>query len=94
MLPAIVKASHKSITAACEAAEAPQWNAFSASLTSAPGADSFPITSFTWIYLRTGSSDSARAAAMGTLLAGCTRMARDLRRKRATRNCPHLCWQP
>ena len=63
-----VKASHKSITAACEAAEAPRWNAFSASLTSAPGADSFPITSFTWIYLRTGSSDSARAAAMGNLL--------------------------
>jgi phosphate transport system substrate-binding protein len=63
-----VKASDKSIAAACEAAEAPKWNSFSASLTSAPGADSFPITSFTWIYLRTGSSDSARASALGNLL--------------------------
>jgi phosphate transport system substrate-binding protein len=63
-----VKASDKSIAAACEGAEAPRWNSFSASLTNAPGADSFPIASFTWIYLRTGSPDSARAAAMGNLL--------------------------
>jgi len=63
-----VKASDKSIAAACQAVEAPRWNSFTASLTNAPGADSFPITSFTWIYLRTGSSDSARAAALGNLL--------------------------
>jgi phosphate transport system substrate-binding protein len=63
-----VKASEKSIVAACEAAEAPRWTSFTASLTSAPGADSYPITSFSWIYLRTGSSDSARAAALGNLL--------------------------
>ena len=55
-----VKASSESIDAACKAAEAPRWNDFSASLANAPGADSFPITSFTWIYLRTRSSDSAR----------------------------------
>ena len=42
-----------SMAAACKAAEAPRWNNFSASLTNASGADSFPITSFTWIYLRT-----------------------------------------
>ena len=63
-----VKASEKSIVAACEAAEAPRWNGFSASLTSTPGADSYPITSFTWIYLRRGSSDSARGVAMSNLL--------------------------
>jgi len=63
-----VKASDKSIVAACEAAEAPRWTGFSASLTSAPGADSYPITSFSWIYLRTGTSDSARAVALGNLL--------------------------
>jgi phosphate transport system substrate-binding protein len=63
-----VKASDKSIVAACEQTEAPRWNSFSASLTNASGADSFPITSFTWIYLRTGSSDSARSAALGNLL--------------------------
>ena len=63
-----VKASEKSVVAACEATEAPRWNGFTASLTNAPGADSFPITSFSWIYLRTGTSDSARAAALGNLL--------------------------
>jgi phosphate transport system substrate-binding protein len=63
-----VKASDRSIVAACEAAEAPQWSNFSASLTNAPGADSFPITSFTWIYLRRGSPDSPRTVALGSLL--------------------------
>ena len=63
-----VRASTESIAAACKAVEAPRWNSFSASLTNAPGADSFPITSFTWIYLRIKSTDSARAAALGDLL--------------------------
>jgi len=63
-----VMASAESISAACQAAEAPKWNNFSASLTNAPGAESFPITSFTWIYLRTSSSDSARQAALSNLL--------------------------
>ena len=63
-----VMASTDSIAAACQAAEAPKWNNFSASLTDAPGAESFPITSFTWIYLRTSSSDSARQAALSNLL--------------------------
>lgn len=59
-----VKASTESMTAACQAAEAPGWKGFSASLINAPGADAFPLTSFTWIYLRTQSADSARAAAL------------------------------
>jgi phosphate transport system substrate-binding protein len=63
-----VKVSAASISEACKAVEAPRWNGFSASLTNAPGADSFPISSFTWIYLRTKSTDSARAAALGDLL--------------------------
>lgn len=63
-----VRASAKSTTDACHAVEAPQWNRFSASLTNAPGAGSFPITSFTWIYLRTKSADPARAAALGDFL--------------------------
>ncbi len=63
-----VKASAESIAAACQAVEAPHWNKFSVSLTNASGADSFPITSFTWIYLRTPSSDSSRAAALRNLL--------------------------
>jgi phosphate transport system substrate-binding protein len=63
-----VKASTESIAAACQAAEAPRWNNFSASLTNSAGADSFPITSFSWIYLRTPPTDSARAAALSDLL--------------------------
>jgi phosphate transport system substrate-binding protein len=63
-----VRASGESIAAACQAAEAPQWNKFSASLTYTPGADSYPITSFTWIYLRVKPADSARAAALSDLL--------------------------
>jgi phosphate transport system substrate-binding protein len=63
-----VKASSESISAACEAEEAPRWNNFSASLTNAPGPDSFPIASFTWIYLRTPPPDSARAAGLGDFL--------------------------
>lgn len=63
-----VHASAETIAQACKAVEAPRWNNFSASLTNAPGADSFPITSFTWIYLRGKSTDSSRAAALGDLL--------------------------
>jgi phosphate transport system substrate-binding protein len=63
-----VKASAETLDAACQAAEAPRWTNFSASLTNTAGADSYPITSFTWIYLRTGSEGSARAAALSDLL--------------------------
>jgi phosphate transport system substrate-binding protein len=63
-----VTPSQESISAACEAAEAPRWDSFSASLTNASGADSFPITSFSWIYLRISPSDSARSVALRDLL--------------------------
>jgi phosphate transport system substrate-binding protein len=63
-----VTSSAESIAAACKAMEAPRWNSFSASLSNAPGADSFPITSFSWIYLRIKSSDTARAAGLRDLL--------------------------
>jgi phosphate transport system substrate-binding protein len=63
-----VKASPESITAACKGVEAPRWNGFSASLSNSPGADSFPITSFTWIYLRSKSANSSRAVALRDLL--------------------------
>ncbi|MGB0035988.1 MAG: phosphate ABC transporter substrate-binding protein PstS [Candidatus Acidiferrales bacterium] len=63
-----VLASPESITAACRAVEAPGWDKFSASLTNAPGADSYPITSFTWLYLRSSSIDARRKAALADLL--------------------------
>jgi phosphate transport system substrate-binding protein len=63
-----VKASSEGMTAACQAAEAPNWKRFAASLINTSGADSFPITSFSWIYLRTKSEDSRRAGALRDLL--------------------------
>ncbi len=63
-----VKASGESMAAACKAAEAPRWNSLSASLINASGVDSFPITSFSWIYVRIKSPDSARAVALRNLL--------------------------
>jgi phosphate transport system substrate-binding protein len=63
-----VKASTEGMTAACRAAEAPNWKRFSASLINTAGADSFPITSFSWIYLRTKATDSPRSAALRDLL--------------------------
>jgi len=63
-----VKASPETITNACQAVEAPDFDKFSASLTNAPGADSFPITSFNWLYLREESSDIKRVAALQDFL--------------------------
>jgi phosphate transport system substrate-binding protein len=63
-----IKASPETLAAACQAVEAPHWDKFSASLTNAPGADSFPVTSFTWLYLRTSVSDGRRATALADLL--------------------------
>ncbi len=63
-----VKASEQSIAAACEAIEAPHWNSFSASLTNAAGPDSYPITSFTWIYLRNSANDPSRVAGLEDFL--------------------------
>jgi phosphate transport system substrate-binding protein len=63
-----IKANDKSITAACAAAESPNWDRFTAPLVNAPGSDSYPITSFTWLYLRTGLVDPARAATMRDFL--------------------------
>jgi phosphate transport system substrate-binding protein len=63
-----VKASPESISAACHAVEAPAWDKFAGSLTNPPGADSFPITSFTWLYLKASNSDARRAGALGDFL--------------------------
>jgi phosphate transport system substrate-binding protein len=63
-----VKASPETIRGACKSIEAPQWGKFAASLTNAPGADSYPIASFSWLYLRTTSSNSGRSSALAELL--------------------------
>lgn len=63
-----VKASTETIEAACRSVEAPGWEKLAASVTNAPGEDSYPITSFTWLYLRTSASDARRASATADLL--------------------------
>jgi phosphate transport system substrate-binding protein len=63
-----VKATARSITAACVAVEAPGWDKLTASLANAPGADSYPIASFTWLYVRPSSKDQRRTTALVGLL--------------------------
>ena len=63
-----VIATAASITAACTAAEAPSWDKFAPSLTNAPGADSYPIASFTWLYVHPYPKDPKRTAALVGLL--------------------------
>ncbi len=63
-----VKASSESLTEACRAVEAPDFDKFSASLTNAPGEHSFPIASFDWFYLRSDADDIKRVAAMEEFL--------------------------
>src|SRR5215471_822715 len=63
-----VKASMETISAACSAVEGGEWSKFAVSLINAPGANAYPISSFTWLYLPTTARDNARAAALNNLL--------------------------
>jgi phosphate transport system substrate-binding protein len=63
-----IKASQRTLKAACENTETSDSHRLSASLINAHGADSYPMTSFTWIYLPTQSRDAARAAAIASFL--------------------------
>ena len=63
-----VKASPESITAACRAVEGADWSKLAVSLVNAPGADSYPISSFTWLYVPATAKDNNRAAALNNLL--------------------------
>ncbi|HEV3039056.1 MAG TPA: phosphate ABC transporter substrate-binding protein PstS [Candidatus Angelobacter sp.] len=62
-----VKGSSETVAEACRGVEAPKWDKLSASLTNAPGANAFPITSFSWVYVRT-TPDPARKAALNDFL--------------------------
>lgn len=63
-----IQATPETLAAACTAVETPGWNKFAASLTNAPGADSYPLASFSWIYLPATSADLKRRAAMMEML--------------------------
>jgi phosphate transport system substrate-binding protein len=57
-----VKASPESVTRAAASAQVP--DDFRVSITNAPGAGAYPISSFTWLLLYQDSTDATRAAAM------------------------------
>jgi phosphate transport system substrate-binding protein len=59
-----VNASQASIAAAYRASEKSIPADFRASLTNAPGAESFPIVSFTWLYIPESSKDPERTKAL------------------------------
>jgi len=63
-----VKASPESLGEACRTVEAPTFDKFSASLTNPSGANSFPITSFDWLYLRTRMEDPKRSVEVRAFL--------------------------
>ncbi len=59
-----VKPSMKSISDAALAMESKMTNDFRASLTNAPGKESYPIASFTWFYVPAHPQDSQRSHAV------------------------------
>ena len=63
-----VKPSTKSISEAALAMESKITNDFRVSLTDAPGAESYPIVSFTWFYVPVHPQDSQRGQAVNEYL--------------------------
>ena len=73
-----VRATPESIEKACLALEDRIPDNFRMSLTNAPGKDSYPMTSFTWIYVPTSVSSSARGAALRQFLSWSLQEGREL----------------
>ncbi len=63
-----VKASTDGVTAAAAAAAKAIPNDYRVSITNAPGADSYPISSFTWLLIPVQSKDAAKGKALQDFL--------------------------
>jgi phosphate transport system substrate-binding protein len=63
-----VKPSTRSIAAAASASGSKMSNDFRLSLTNAPGKASYPISSFTWIYVPVVAKEPGRGAAVANYL--------------------------
>ncbi len=79
----LVQPTLKSVAAAAAGAKLPPSTDFRVSITNAPGADTYPIASFTWLLIRTQDPDTARAATISAftrwmLEPAAQRMAADL----------------
>jgi phosphate transport system substrate-binding protein len=80
---AFVEPTLKSVTAAAGAAKLGPETDFRVSITNPPGADAYPISSFTWLLVRQKGMDPAKARALYTFLhwmlrSEAQRMAADL----------------
>ncbi|HWN19887.1 MAG TPA: phosphate ABC transporter substrate-binding protein PstS [Gemmatimonadales bacterium] len=80
---ALVQPTLKSVAAAAAGAELRPDTDFRVSITNAPGRDSYPISSFTWLLVRKDDSDTARAKTIRHFVAwmlepAAQRMAADL----------------
>jgi phosphate transport system substrate-binding protein len=65
---ALVPPTLKSVAAAAAGARLPPDTDFRVSITNAPGADSYPISSFTWLLVRKEDPDTARAKTIRTFI--------------------------
>ena len=63
-----IKPSVRSIAAAASAGGNKRSDDFRVSLTNAPGKDSYPISSFTWLYVPAVAADAARGSALASYL--------------------------
>jgi len=63
-----IKPSAQSIAAAASAGGGKKNEDFRVSLTNAPGKESYPISSFTWLYVPAAASDPERGRAVGSYL--------------------------
>jgi len=63
-----VRATQASLTASCAAVAKSIRDDFRASLTNGPGKDSYPIASFTWIYVPVSGLEAARSHALKQFL--------------------------
>jgi phosphate transport system substrate-binding protein len=63
-----IKPSAKSIAAAASASGSKMSNDFRVSLTNAPGKESYPISSFTWLYVPAVAKDPGRGSAVASYL--------------------------
>jgi phosphate transport system substrate-binding protein len=79
----LVQPTLKSVAAAAAGATLPPTTDFRVSITNAPGQDSYPISSFTWLLIRKEDPDTARAGTIHKFVAwmlepAAQRMAADL----------------
>ena len=65
---AFVTPTLASVTAAAASAKFPPNTDFRVSITNAPGAESYPISSFTWLLVRPDMKDAGKAKALKTFL--------------------------